>query len=185
MIKRVSHEVNRASGGPRKSRDKGKKFSELDITSLVDILTILLLFLIQSVSVTAQKKTIAQGIEPPKTIKTDKLLKNGQTIVIIFTKENIEIAGGKFTALSYNNLMSNTDIARKIKKGLYNFLRIEAGKIVKRAGNNIPLMLIQADKSIPCVYINNFIKFSASSGFANIYFATKEEPVNIYAKGGV
>ena len=136
MVKRVSHEVNRASGGPRKRRTKGKKFTELDITSLVDILTILLLFLIQSVSVTAQKSSIAQGIEPPKTIKTDQLDENGQTIVILFKKDNVEIAGGKFNALTYNDLMSNQKLALDKKTGLYNFLRIEAGKIVKRPNTN-------------------------------------------------
>jgi len=185
MIKKVSHEVNRASGGPRKRRSKGSKVSELDITSLVDILTILLLFLIQSVSVTAQSSAVAVGVDPPKTITTDELKKNGQTVVIIFKQNKIAVAGNSMEAMSFGDLFAQNQIAKTKRKGLFNFLQIQAGKISKRESNNVPLMLIQADKKTQCKYINNFIKYSALSGFADIYFATEEEPVNVFSQGGV
>lgn len=185
MLKKVSYKVNRASGGARMKRDSKSKVADLDITSLVDILTILLLFLIQNISVVAQKNTIVQGITPPSTISTEELNENGQTVVIIFKQNRIAVGGGKVGGITFQELFSKSAEASAKKDGMYNFLKIEAGRIAKRETNNLPLMLIQADHKVPCKYITEFIKWSASSGFANIYFATTEASPTIYDLGGV
>ncbi len=151
-------------------KSAGEKISELNITSLVDILTIMLLFLIQNISMDTNKKTMAAGIKPPSSVSKDQLIDKGNTYLVKFLKDRIEFAQDE--VISYNDFMSNTDTSRQKRTEIQNALKYYAQDKIKLENN--PSMLIQADESIPCSAITFFLRFSATSGFVDIFFATDQ-----------
>ncbi|MBC8312979.1 MAG: biopolymer transporter ExbD [Candidatus Cloacimonetes bacterium] len=184
MIRRTNVSVNRGRGGPFKRNPEKRKMKELNITSLIDILTILLVFMIKNVSMDATSRMIPQGMEMPTTITREKLVESGQAVVvkiypnkILYGRENIMV--GTLKEFVKDEEIRNT---------LVNYLKMEADQISKtvnsEGANNIPCLLIQADKTLDCKYISYFIRTSARVGFANIYFSTihsenKEEVLNL------
>jgi len=149
------------------SRKKSHSKGELNITSLMDILTILLVFMLKNVAMDASQKNAPEGMFLPTTITKDKLIESGQAILIkiypdkiLYGKENIKVG-------TLQEFMSK----RETREALFNFLKLEADEIVNVMQNK-PCLLIQADKKLECRYITEFIKFSASAAFANIYFSS-------------
>lgn len=154
------------------------KTKELNITSLIDILTILLLFIIKNVSMDASEKDIPKNMLLPTTITRNTLIDSGQSIIIkiypdhiLYGKENIEVG-------SLEDFMN----VPSIRSTLLQLMQLESSKIKQM--DRIPCLLIQAHKELPCRYITEFIKFSAQASFANIYFSSvhsdeKEEVLGI------
>lgn len=139
---------------------------DLNITSLIDILTILLVFMLKNVAMDASQKNAPEGMFLPTTITTNQLIESGQAIFvkiypnrILYGTENVDIG-------SLQDFMAK----REIRGVLLDYLKYEAKEIVSLG--NTPCLLIQADKELECRYITEFIKFSASAAFANIYFST-------------
>jgi hypothetical protein len=75
----------RYSGGSKEIRRTRRKFDDaagLSITSLLDVLTIILVFLIKNVSMEAQKVSIPDNMYFPTTITNEKLIENAGTMVV-------------------------------------------------------------------------------------------------------
>ena len=149
------------------SNRKPRSVGGLNITSLMDILTILLVFMMKNVAMDASQKNAPEGRFLPTTITKDILVESAQAILIkiypdkiLYGKENINVG-------TLQEFMSK----RQTREDLLNFLKLEADEIVN-VMHNKPCLLIQADKKLECRYITEFIKFSASAAFANIYFST-------------
>ena len=58
----LSVKVNRSGGGKFQSRKRGNKTKDLNITSLIDILTILLVFMIKNISMDSAQKNAPEGM---------------------------------------------------------------------------------------------------------------------------
>lgn len=145
---------------------KSNKTKDLNITSLIDILTILLVFMIKNVSMDASEKNVPQGMLLPTTITKNALVESGQTIIIKIYPDHILYGKENIPAGSMQEFISN----KQVRTTLLRFMKLEADKIMQN--KSTPCLLIQADKDLDCKYITEFIKFSAQAAFANIYFST-------------
>ncbi|HHE38979.1 MAG TPA: biopolymer transporter ExbD [Candidatus Cloacimonetes bacterium] len=147
-------------------KQKINKTKDLNITSLIDILTILLVFIIKNVSMDVSGKNVPQGMLLPTTITKNALIESGQSIIIKIYPDQILYGKENTPVGSLENFIAD----KKVRTALLRFMKLEADKI-KEVGN-IPCLLIQADKNLSCKYITEFVKFSAQASFTNIYFST-------------
>ncbi len=158
----------------RAVRRKFEDVSGLSITSLLDILTIMLVFLIKNVSVDAQRVTVPDNMIFPPTITNDELLDNGVTIVVKLYQDKILLGTDNLNAGSLEDLVAN---AAK-REMIFEYMRDEAIHIINLDEDKTkfkPCLLIQADKDIPVQYVTELIKLSAGAYYENIYFSTLEE----------
>jgi len=159
----------------RKVRRKFPDTAALSIVSLLDILTILLVFLIKNVSMEAQRLTAPENMSLPTTITNQELIDNGLTVLVKVFPDEILVGTDNLRAGSLQQLMNDSSI-REI---IYNYMKNEANQITllntNRGTNYQPCLLIQADKQIPCQYITQIIKIGAGASFSNIYFSTLQD----------
>lgn len=169
--------VDRTYGSSFKRRTKGSKTKDLNITSLIDILTILLVFMIKNVSMDSSQKDAPEGMLLPTTMNKSELVESGQAVLVkLFPErmgENGEVISSKILFGKENIYVGTLDdftSDAKIRQTLLGFLQIEAKSITN--SGSIPCLLIQADKELKCSNITEMIKFSANASFANIYFSS-------------
>ncbi len=159
----------------RRVRRKFADAAALSITSLLDILTILLVFLIKNVSIESQKMTVPANMTLPTTITNQELLDNGLTVLVKLYPEQIYIGTDNIPAGSLRQLVEDA----KTRAALLNFMQNEAAQIQelnnRRGTDYKPCLLIQADKQITCQYITELIKIGAGASFADIYFSSIQD----------
>jgi len=161
----LSVKVNRTSGGKFKQRARGSKTKDLNITSLIDILTILLVFMIKNISMDSSQKNSPEGMLLPTTITTNQLIESGKAVILKIYPDRILYGSESIRVGSVQDFLNKPEI----RNSLLRLLQMEAKSIT--AAHSKPCLLIQADKDLPCRYITEFIKFSAQASFANIYFS--------------
>lgn len=161
----LSVKVNRAGGGKFQSRKRGNKTKDLNITSLIDILTILLVFMIKNISMDSTQKNAPEGMLLPTTITTNDLIESGKVVYLKIYPDRILYGVESIKVGSLQDFLDKPEI----RNSLLRLLQMEAKAIT--TVNSKPCLLIQADKELPCKYITEFIKFSALASFANIYFS--------------
>ncbi|HRT59461.1 MAG TPA: biopolymer transporter ExbD [Candidatus Syntrophosphaera sp.] len=156
----------------RRVRRKFKEGTPLSIISLVDILTILLVFLLKNVSMEVQKLTMPNNMTFPVTMEKRDLLENKGTTVVQIYPDRILLGEQGIYFGSLEEFASDPDKRTEI----LTYLQSTATEIVKTPdadGNpTTTALLIQADKSIPCWYITEFVSLGTSSFYEYIYFAT-------------
>jgi biopolymer transport protein ExbD len=159
----------------RKVRRKFEDAAFLSITSLLDILTIILVFLVKNVSMESQRLTVPENMSLPTTITNQELIDNGLTVLVKMYPDKILIGTDNIEVGNLQQLVEDV----KIREMIYNFMINEAGQIQvlnKQRGTRYePCLLIQADKQIPCQYITQMVKIGAGASFANIYFSTLQD----------
>ena len=161
----LSVRVNRSSGGGFQHRKRGNKTKDLNITSLIDILTILLVFMIKNISMDSTQKNAPEGMLLPTTITTNDLIESGKAVYLKIYPDRILYGTESMEVGSLQDFLNKPEI----RNSLLRLLQMEAKSSI--ASNSKPCLLIQADKELPCRYITEFIKFSAQASFANIYFS--------------
>ncbi|MDA3814100.1 MAG: biopolymer transporter ExbD [Candidatus Cloacimonetes bacterium] len=161
----LSVKVNRAGGGKFQSRKRGNKTKDLNITSLIDILTILLVFMIKNISMDSTQKNAPEGMLLPTVVTTNDLIESGKAVYLKIYPDKILYGTESMEVGSVQDFLNRADI----RNSLLRLLQMEARAIT--SSNSKPCLLIQADKDLPCLYITEFIKFSAQASFANIYFS--------------
>lgn len=165
-MRTLSVKVNRAAGGKFQHRKKGNKTKDLNITSLIDILTILLVFMIKNISMDSTQKNAPEGMLLPTTITINELIESGKAVYLKIYPDRILYGTESMEVGSLQDFLNKVEI----RNSLLRLLQMEAKAIA--ATKSTPCLLIQADKELPCRYITEFIKFSAQASFANIYFST-------------
>ena len=159
----------------RRVRRKFADAAALSITSLLDILTILLVFLLKNISMEAQRLTVPENMKLPTTITNQELIDNGLTVLVKVYHDRILIGTDNIHAGSLRQLTEDAS-TREI---IFNYMQNEARQIAllnsQRGTDYQPCMLIQADKTIPCQYITQLIKIGAGASLSNIYFSTLQE----------
>ena len=161
----LSVKVNRSGGGKFQSRKRGNKTKDLNITSLIDILTILLVFMIKNISMDAAQKNAPEGMILPTTVTINELIESGKAVYLKIYPDKILYGAESIEVGSLQDFLNKPEI----RNSLLRLLQMEARAITSTS--NKPCLLIQADKELPCRYITEFIKFSAQASFANIYFS--------------
>ncbi len=166
-MKTLSIKVDRTSaGGTYQKRTRGRKTKSLNITSLIDILTILLVFMIKNISMDATERDAPKGMVLPTTFTKDELVKSGQAVILKVYPDKILYGRENTFVGSMEDFMSNAQVRNALLKSL----TAEAQNITD--SDEVPILLIQADKNLYCKYITEMVKFSARSTFTNIYFST-------------
>lgn len=165
-MRRTAVRVNRKSGGPFSARPRGDKAKTLNITSLIDILTILLIFMIKNIAMDSTQRNAPEGMLLPTTITKNKLLESGQAVSVKLYNDKVLFGGDNVLVGSMDDFLNK----QEIRQTLLSMLKLESKEI--SLSDQIPCLLIQADKELSCRYITEFINFSATANFANIYFST-------------
>jgi len=163
--------------GSFKNKSKRRVFTAradvkgLSITSLLDILTIILVFLIKNVSMESQAFSEPKNMRLPTTTTNEKLIEDGGATVVKIYVDRVEL-GVEGTPFGTINELASNEVKRK---QLAQYLDIEASKIVAMGLNNKPCLVIQADDRVPCEYIQVILQAALSKGFENIYFSSIEK----------
>ncbi|MFA6720234.1 MAG: biopolymer transporter ExbD [Candidatus Cloacimonadaceae bacterium] len=157
----------------RRVRRKFPDGTKLSIISLVDILTILLVFLLKNVTMEVQKYSMPNNMTFPVTMQKRDLLENKGTTVVQIYPDRILLGEQGIHFGSLDEFASDPQKRTEI----LTYLQATANEILKdvdTAGNpkTPTALLIQADKSIPCWYITEFVSLGTSSFYEYIYFAT-------------
>ncbi|MBN2461074.1 MAG: biopolymer transporter ExbD [Candidatus Cloacimonetes bacterium] len=158
--------IKRRADGPFEPRPRTSKIKDLNITSLIDILTILLVFMLKNISMDAVVKSAPEGMLLPTTITKDELVQSGLAINVKIYTDKILYGTDNIRVGSLDEFINKEEV----RKSLLALLKLEAQRIIE--DGNVPSLLIQADRELDCRYITEFINFSASASFANIYFST-------------
>lgn len=176
-MKKISNKVNRA-GSPRKERGKLDKVKSLNITSLVDILTILLVFLIKNVSIDAARLTVPDNMMLPTSIATEELERSGQSVILKVFPEEILVGTDNIYVGTPEEFMMD----QEVRSQLLNFMREQSSLITAQNPDINPILLIQADTSILCRYITDIVALGATADFTSIYFSTirGDDPQIVY-----
>jgi len=164
----MSRKNTRSSGG-RKVRNKTEVSAELSITSLLDVLTIILVFLIKNVSMEAVKISEVSGIQYPTTISKEEIIKNPEVVPVKIYLDRVEIGVDGLFFGTPNDLGDT-----KKYDDLILFLENEYAKIPPDKKDQACLV-VQADASLQCKYITQVVSVGTRADFANIYFATIQD----------
>lgn len=165
-MKRAAIVVNRKLGGPFEKRPRGVTVKYLNITSLIDILTILLIFMLKNISLDATQKQMPEGMLLPTAVSKNKLIEDGYAVTVKIYPDKILYGNDNIEVGSVEEFMTNSETRSVLLQNLK-----EEADLIKKTGKQ-PCLLIQADKNLDCLYITEFMKFSGQGQFANIYFST-------------
>jgi biopolymer transport protein ExbD len=153
----------------------GKKsvFSDLNVTPLVDMFVILVLFLIANFSATGEILSMSKDIQLPEAANTDELQ---LAPVVMVSQETVIVSGnpiGRVEDLAredYLNIPALEEKLREMKKQ-FEDLHNAANDTGAFKGD----VNIQADRQVQFRIIKKVMFSCASAGYGNIAFATMAE----------
>jgi biopolymer transport protein ExbD len=168
----LQEKVSSSDKKKKRVRRKVDEVKGLSITSLLDVLTIILVFLIKNVSTEAVKISAEKEIRYPTTITNDSILEKSEaTPVKIFT-DRILLGNESVNFGKPEDLLINPEK----RKAIFQFLEMEATAIYSKDTKDVEACLIvQADNYIQCEYVSEIVKIGTSVGYTHIYFATLED----------
>jgi len=153
-----------------KPRRKLNPERNLSITSLLDVLTIILVFLIKNVSTEAVKVSAEAGINYPSTITNDEMLEQAGVTPIKIFPDRVVVGTDALDFGTPADLMNNAEKRTQIS----DYLKLEA-KDIYSSESTEACLIVQADNSIPCAYITEVVRIGTNAGYTYIYFATLED----------
>ena len=157
--------------GFKSSKRQRIKRKDLNITSLIDILTILLVFMLKNVSMDAAKNKPPKSMLLPPTATNEELINDGRTVVIKVYPDQILYGLEAIYVGSLEDLMNN----EATRRALVGHLEFDKKSITDYDSEAIPCILLQVDKSVKCAYVTELFKVSGTAGYVNIYFSTLYE----------
>lgn len=162
-----------------KRSDNKKKFKPpaLMLTSMMDMFTIILIFLLFSFSKNAEKIDLGKDIDLPRSSSTAEYSKS---VKLILTKKDLRLndeimatmQGGKLTGLSEDDPEASS-LYRRLKSYRGEIKSAEDGG--PAAGAESPHVLFLCDKSYEFSTINRVIKTAGLAGYPNFQFAVLQE----------
>lgn len=155
----------------RRVRRKHADVKGLSITSLLDVLTIILVFLIKNVSMEAVKVSELPDMTYPTTITVEKLAEKAEVTPVKMYLDKILLGNESLYFGTPQDLKGDEDKREKIQQ----YLNYEYDSIVKDETKE-PCLIVQADSNLPCDYITEMVRLGTATGYTNIYFATLEAP---------
>ncbi|MCB5234559.1 MAG: biopolymer transporter ExbD [Candidatus Cloacimonetes bacterium] len=156
--------------GTRVVRKKADDVQGLSITSLLDVLTIILVFLIKNVSMEAVKISELPDMIYPTTITTENLMENAAVTPVKIYTDRVLLGNDNQLLGSPADLTENP----QVRSDMVNYLRYEFN-VIPEDKKDDACLIVQSDSNIPCGYITEIVGAAVGTGFANIYFATLED----------
>ena len=165
----------------KKKRKKRRMLEfSLNITSLMDVLTVLLFFLIKSFSVSSQSQTAMEGVHLPFSVAKGELQ---ETITLALNSQGVRADGTKVIVSMVDGHYLNQDIdsetrlLKPLKAYLVEQLKKRNEVYRNPAGSNgekseVPpgKVLIQSDKDIPFGILKVVLNTAAESGYSDYQF---------------
>lgn len=161
-------EKSSSSKQGRKTRRISKDLAPLSITSLLDALTIILVFLIKNVSMEVQKFSVPDKMVFPATMSLEKLQDNMGTTIIRVYPDRILVGIDNILFGSPQELLQDP----QKRSDLYEYLKIQTEQIEKDAEKNQACLLVQADEIITTAVITAIVDIGTNSYYKYIYFST-------------
>jgi len=155
----------------RRVRRKHEEVKGLSITSLLDVLTIILVFLIKNVSMEAVKVSELPDMKYPTTITVEKLVEKAEVTPVKMYLDRILIGNENLYFATPQELKA--DEAKR--SNIQQYLKMEYNAIITDKTKE-PCLIVQADANLPCDYITEIVRLGTAIGYTNIYFATLEAP---------
>jgi biopolymer transport protein ExbD len=160
----------RAGGHGKKST-----YAELNLTSMVDMLTILVVFLLQTFSASGELLTVQKNIVLPEASNFKDL---EQAPIIAVSKDSVTLDGRMVANAEQLNAENTTDwkitdLHDQLVTLKNNFKLLHPSETFGGA------VIVQADKSVDFKVIKKVMYSCAVAGYANVNFAVNEK-----SKGG-
>jgi len=156
--------------GSRRVRIKADDVKGLSITSLLDVLTIILVFLIKNVSMEAVRISQLPDMRYPTTMVTEELMENALVTPVKLYLDRV-LMGLENQRLGTPQELVESSATRAVMQEFFN-----------REFSDIPedkqkdaCLVVQADSDLPCLFITEIVRVGTSVGYENIYFATLED----------
>lgn len=154
----------------RRRKQRGAKpTGKLRITSMMDILTVLLLFLLKSFVADGENMTPAPGVELPKSTSTES---TEASLVVAISENDLTIGGEPVAQVAQliasdrmliDELASRLDAAREKRE----HIAAAKGETVEEVGQ----VTIQGDREIPFEVLQKVMFTCQQSGYGNISLA--------------
>ena len=157
-------------------RRKDDKAAALNLTSMMDMFTIILVFLIFSFNSEDQRLKLDPDLTLPESIAA---LPFKWAINVNVTPTELKVEGNQIAAIKKGRL-AGTQIDKDKKRimPLYNLLKkykeIEAQEKVNPTGDET-MIAFQADKDLPFELIDMVMKTSAQAGYPNFRFVVMKK----------
>ncbi|MCB5261426.1 MAG: biopolymer transporter ExbD [Candidatus Cloacimonetes bacterium] len=166
-----SNNSSRSSNkGRRVIRKKEEDVKGLSITSLLDVLTIILVFLMKNVSMEAVKISELPDMKYPTTMTKDSLMENPYVTPVKLYTDRVLLGLGNLLLGEPQDLIENVEKRSMMQE----FFRNEWNSIPEDKWDDACL-IVQADSNLPCGFITEIVRVGTNTGYQNIYFATVEE----------
>lgn len=152
----------------RMSRNKGKSAS-LSLTSLMDVFTILVLYLLVN-------QGSGADIDPPKTIKLpDSVVETSprQTIVLTVSDTAVYLQGEAVISVA-DILESKQDYIETVRQQMVKLKEISAAEGGQVAANNTEVTIL-ADRAVPFKILKKLMSTSSSAGYVKISLAVNQK----------
>ncbi|MCB5253549.1 MAG: biopolymer transporter ExbD [Candidatus Cloacimonadaceae bacterium] len=161
---------SREKKGRRAVRKKSEDVKSLSITSLLDVLTIILVFLMKNVSMEAVKINELPDMQYPTTMTKDALMENPMVTPVKLYTDRVLLG------IDNAYLGEPQDLIENVSKRalMQEFFRNEWNAVPEDKWDDACLV-VQADSNLPCGYITEIVRVGTNTGYQNIYFATLEE----------
>lgn len=166
--------LEKAQAGGKKARVTRKVSDDikpLSITSLLDVLTIVLVFLIKNVSMEAQKLTVPDKMTFPTTMTVENLEENMGTTVIKIYPDRILV--GVENAYFGTPLELLQDPQKR--SDLNDYLSRLSDVIEKDENKGEACLLVQADEAITAQVITAIVEIGTGSYYKYVYFSTLKD----------
>lgn len=155
----------------RRVRRKVEDAKGLSITSLLDVLTIILVFLIKNVSMEAVKISELPDMTYPSTITNEQLMENPEVVPVKLYQDRVLFGIDSLPLGKPDDLIADSGK----RMAMQQFFENEMAKIPEDKKEKACLV-VQADAYLRCVYLTEIIRVATYANFPNIYFATIEDP---------
>jgi biopolymer transport protein ExbD len=144
--------------------------ADLNVTPLVDMFVILVLFLVANFSATGEILSMSKDVELPEAANTDELQ---IAPVVMISKEQVLVSGtviGRIDDLTREEYLNIPNLEEKLRemKKQFEDLHNAANDTGAFKGD----VNIQADKSVKFSIVKRVMFSCASAGYGNIAFAT-------------
>lgn len=157
-----------------KLKSRKQKFvpPKLMITSMMDMFTIILIFLLFQFSEKPETIQLTDNLELPKsTAKMD----HSETIKLVLTQDGLHL-GGNMIARVKNGEVIGLDLQKPKASVLYQRLAVQYAETIGN-GNEKPAnhILLLCDRRLSFKTINSIVKTAAMAGYPNFQFAVLKE----------
>ncbi len=157
----------------RMSRNRGKKITKMNLTSLMDVFTILVFFLlVNSGSV--------ELVEAPKNVQLPESrveTKPRETVVIFVSPEDV-LVQGQIVARVDDILEGQAGIFDSLTSRLAELKDSVIGPSTLSVAGSLEVTIL-ADKSVPFVVIRRIMTTCTDEGYENVSLAVIEKPTQV------